>query len=103
MAGRRPVEADFAHLGEAAFREFRKAVGRWDRAKKKAEADGSSGGEQLLQQALAATLVVQQSWIASNVPDIAGSLEASSYTCTSTITRSGRRRAACVQLSMELR
>ena len=75
MAGRKPVEADFAHLGEAAFREFRKAVGRWERAKKKAEADCSSGGEQLLQQALAATLVVQQSWIVSNVPDIAGSLE----------------------------
>ena len=31
MDGRRPVEADFSHLGDAASRDFRKAVSKCDR------------------------------------------------------------------------
>ena len=77
----RPLEEDFQHLGEAAYREFCKAVSRWDRARKKARSVSSATASTAVSTAavpavtIGPGLLVQSDWIVTHLPSIADHLE----------------------------
>ena len=77
----RPLEEDFQHLGEAAYREFCKAVSRWDRARKKARSVSSATASTAVSTAavpavtIGPGLLVQSDWIVTHLPSIADDLE----------------------------